>query len=56
VEVRLAVAAVDDPGRGEDRAHLRVLELLVLRIEGVDRRRDDRDLVVVESLPHERLA
>ena len=44
------------PAAAQDRVHLRRVELLVLRRERVDRRRDDVTLVVVEPLPHERLA
>ena len=49
-------AAVHDPGGGQDRVDLLGVELLVLGVERVDRRGDDLDLVVVEPLPHERLA
>ena len=52
---RAAAAVLVEPRDGEDRQHALAVELLVLGREGVDRGRDDRDLLV-EPLPLEGLA
>ena len=44
------------PARAEHSQHGRALEILVLRREDVDRRRDHGDSVAIEPLPGERLS
>ncbi len=57
LELRLRVRlGLDEPGGGEDRGDDLVGELLVLRGEGVDRRRDDVHALPLEVLPDELLA